>query len=75
MIFGLRAMVTLQAFLSKLAATGAKVSSLSVVEGVARFRTDRQGISNYSRNRRRYRVKVKISIAGVESGAKGYFQF
>ncbi|WP_342505227.1 sporulation protein YqfD [Sporosarcina sp. FSL K6-2383] len=63
----------LTGFLTKLATTGAKVSSLSVVEGVARFRTDRQGLMIIRRTRRRYRVTVKISIAGVESGVKGIF--
>lgn len=63
----------LAGFLSKLASTGARVLSLSVVDGVARFRTDRQGLAIIRRNRRRYRVKVKMSIAGAESGAKGIF--
>lgn len=63
----------LAGFLTKLAATGAKVLSLSVVDGVARFRTDRLGLKVIRSNRRRYRLKVKISIAGIESGAKGIF--
>ena len=63
----------LAGFLSKLASTGAKVLSLSVVDGVARFRTNRQGLAIIRRYRRRYRVKVKMSIAGEESGAKGIF--
>ncbi|MFJ7933618.1 sporulation protein YqfD [Sporosarcina sp. NPDC096371] len=61
----------LAGFLTKLVAMRVKVLALSVVDGVARFRTDRQGIKVIRSNRRRYRLKVKISIVGDESGAKG----
>lgn len=63
----------LAGFLTKLVAAKVKVLSLSVVDGVARFRTDRHGLKVIRSNRRRYRLKVKMSNAGIESGAKGIF--
>src|SRR4051794_31927308 len=63
----------LSGFLTKLATTGTKIFSLSVVDGVAQFRTDRKGLKAIRSNRRRYRLKVKIAIAGIESGANGIF--
>ena len=38
----------LSGFLTKLVTTGTKISSLSVEDGVARFRTDRKGLQCYS---------------------------
>ncbi|WP_318615070.1 sporulation protein YqfD [Sporosarcina sp. YIM B06819] len=63
----------LAGFLTKLVALKVKVLSLSVVDGVARFRTDRHGLKVIRSNRRRYRLKVNMSVAGIESGAKGIF--
>ncbi len=60
-------------FLTKLVTVGTKISSLSVVDGVARFQTDRKGLKDIRSNRRRFRLKVSIAIVGVESGAKGIF--
>ena len=53
----------LSGFLTKLVTIGTKITSLSVVDGVARFRTDRSGLRAIRRNRRHYRLKVAISIA------------
>jgi len=63
----------LSGFLTKLVTIGTKITSLSVVEGVARFRTDRNGLRAIRRNRRHYRLKVAISIASLESGSIGLF--
>ncbi|KAA0965446.1 hypothetical protein FQ087_03830 [Sporosarcina sp. ANT_H38] len=63
----------LSEFLTKLVTIGTKITSLSVVDGVARFRTDRSGLRAIRRNRRRYQLKVKISIANLESGSIGLF--
>ena len=63
----------LSGFLTKLVTIGTKITSLSVVDGVARFRTDRSGLRAIRRNRRHYRLKVAISIANLESGSIGLF--
>jgi len=63
----------LSGFLTKLVTIGTKITSLSVVDGVARFRTDRNGLRAIRRNRRHYRLKVAISIADLESGSIGLF--
>ena len=63
----------LAGFLTKLITVGTRISALSVVEGVARFRTDRKGLGAIRRHRKRYRLKVKIAVAGMDAGAKGIF--
>ncbi|WP_203246878.1 sporulation protein YqfD [Sporosarcina beigongshangi] len=63
----------LAGFLTNLATSSTKILSLSVGEGVARFRTDRQGLMIIRRTRRRYHVTVKVSLVGEASGAKGVF--
>ena len=63
----------LPGFLTKLVATGTKITSLSVVDGVARFRTDRSGLRAIRRNRRYYRLKAAIKVADLQSGSIGLF--
>lgn len=63
----------LSGFLTKLVTIGTKITSLSVVDGVAYFQTDRSGLRAIRRNRRHYRLKVAISIANLESGSIGLF--
>jgi similar to stage IV sporulation protein len=63
----------LPGLLTKLVTTGTKIASLSVVDGVARFRTDRNGLRAIRRNRRQYRLKAEIKIAGIETGSSRIF--
>ncbi len=60
-------------FITKLVLNGTKISSLSVQDGTARFRTNRKGLLSIRRYRRSYRVKVTVRLAGTERGFKGVF--
>lgn len=60
-------------FITKLVLNGTKISSLSVRDETARFRTDRKGLVSIRRYRRHYRVKVRVKPAGMERGFKGVF--
>jgi similar to stage IV sporulation protein len=64
----------LSGFLTKLVSMGTKITSLSVVDEVAYFRTDRNGLRTIRRNRRHYRLKAAISVADLESGSIGLFK-
>ncbi|MER2089650.1 MAG: sporulation protein YqfD, partial [Sporosarcina sp.] len=63
----------LAGLLTKLVTIKTKITSLSVVDGVARFRTDRNGLRAIRRNRRHYRLKVVIKVADLESGSVNFF--
>ncbi|CAM3116789.1 sporulation protein YqfD [Filibacter tadaridae] len=60
-------------FLTKLVSDKTKVMSLSIVDGVARFQTDKQGISRIRRIRRRYGLKILFSQVGYVTGAQRIF--
>ncbi|MBE1553714.1 sporulation protein YqfD [Sporosarcina limicola] len=61
----------LPGFLSKLAVTGTKITAISIMDGVAHFRTDKKGVAQIRRHRRRYRLKTNITIISSEENAGG----
>ena len=63
----------LGSFLTKLKSSGTKVSSLTVSDGVARFRTDRKGVKQVRKYRRRYGLKVSITATEKDPGLIALF--
>ena len=61
-------------FLTKLKSAGAKVTLLTVNDGVAYFRTDKNGVKQIRKYRRRYGLKVKILPTGKDPGIVALFR-
>ena len=60
-------------FLTKVKTSGAKISLLTVTDGVARISTDKKGIKEVRKYRRRYGLKVNIFPTGKDSGLIALF--
>ncbi|WP_172794006.1 sporulation protein YqfD [Sporosarcina sp. HYO08] len=63
----------LSAFLTTLVSNKTKILSLAVDDGKASFRTDRSGLRNVRKFRRRYRLKVAISLLDKGLGPNWFF--
>lgn len=63
----------LGSFLSKLKSSGAKIAFLTVSDGVVSFRTDRKGVKQVRKYRRRYGLKVSITATGKDPGLTALF--
>ena len=61
------------AMLTKLKSVGTKITSLVMINGKAHFQTDRKGVGNIRRYRRRYYLKAVITQTDTDSGAGAFF--
>src|SRR4051794_11230438 len=59
--------------LTKLKSTGTKITSLTVNDKGAHFRTDKKGLKQIRKYRRRYGLKVMIESTGKDPGLKTLF--
>lgn len=60
-------------FLTKLKSSGTKITLLTLNDGNAYFRTDKIGVKNVRKYRRRYGLTVKISSTGKDPGLSTLF--
>lgn len=60
-------------FLSKLKSTGAKISSLTMIENAAYFITDKKGLKQARKYRRRYGLKLKVYSTVEDPGLEILF--
>ncbi|WP_172369288.1 sporulation protein YqfD [Sporosarcina jiandibaonis] len=63
----------LTAFLTKLKSLGTTITLLTITDNVVDFRTDRKGVRNVRKYRRRYGLKVKITTTDRDAGLAALF--
>ncbi|WP_438311012.1 sporulation protein YqfD [Sporosarcina sp. FA9] len=63
----------IMAMLTKLKSVGTKITGLIMIDGEANFRTNRKGVQQIRRYRRRYRLKASISELTNDTNAGAFF--
>ncbi|MFD1926526.1 sporulation protein YqfD [Sporosarcina siberiensis] len=61
------------AMLTQLKSTGTKITGLIMIDGEANFRTNRKGVKQIRKYRRRYRLKASISELANDANAGAFF--